>query len=174
MKLYTKEKGLVADLNNELYYRLKNQYNFNIVIHEENLLSEEEYYNFKQSNLKYEKLDIDYSKVKEIKFELKYQYRYNGVTLSISTFDKKGEETYIDTEVIDEDNDFLITELVQSVSDYVGGSGDIIEWHKHLAPYFDLEKLKKYKIKLYDEEAVTYFSIDDEKYVLTTGEGSDS
>jgi hypothetical protein len=172
MKLYTKNKGLVADINDKLYKALNNKFNCFKKFGKEALINEKEYFNLKESNLIYEKLDLDYSNIKQINFEILYQVRFNGGTISLSYIDHKNKLHYIDHEIYEDNNELLIELVQESCQPY--DINDVVEWYKHLSPYFDLNLIEKYKIKLFDEVYKKEFNYSDKEYILSTGEGTDS
>lgn len=165
MKLYTKEEGLVADINNKLYERLRNQYNFFIVINEENLLTEKEYQEHQTSKRK--KLDIDYPSINYITVDVSWSYEINGAGVSVSCYDKLSKLIYNSCLISDdeENNDFH-----ERITESCGGSCILLE---DVLTYLDKEQLDKYNIKIHDvndDNKIVY----NLKHQFNTQENSDT
>jgi len=169
MKLYTKKKGLVLEGNDKLIKSLIRDHTDEDYFGKEKLITEKEWLKL---NFKYEKLDLDYSKISQINLELLYQERINCITLTIEYVDHNKEIHYVDHDIENDNNEFL-TELVLSVCSYYGGISNNVNFTKYILPYFDEKEIKKYKIRFYDVNAGIQFTLARKNYILRTGRSTD-
>jgi hypothetical protein len=166
-KLYTKEKGLIAEMTEE-YYKLLWSTKASLInkFGKERIIDEETYKKFKEEEEVVEKLEIDYSNTSAIHVDVSWQPRYNGVYVIISTRNKKGKVTKNTIEIDIAENDNFLFDII---SESLGEIGPTL---RYIIKYLDQDLIKQHKIKIVDELNANV--IDDLGYEFSVYEGSDS
>lgn len=159
MKLYTKKDGLVLEGKKQFINVFLECYSQDKRDGGVEILDEKEYQKYKKSKLKYKKLNIDYSKIKKIDFDFTYFSNFNGVSSRIVIIDHNNIATELEDAEIHDDNNFYITEIIQEDE-----GSNTLNFQEHVAPYFNLNLIKKYGIKLYDTVSNEYINL--EKHIF--------